>query len=61
MTGLFFGDRVGCIRRPLGNIWWLQAHVEDVAPAELARRPADPAAAEALRYVGTSLDEAMRA
>ena len=55
MTGLAAsGDQ-------LGNIWWLQAHVEDVAPAELARRPADPAAAEALRCVGTSLDEAMRA
>jgi PhnB protein len=61
VTGLFFGDRVGRVRDPLGNIWWLQAHVEDVAPAELARRPADPAAAEALRYVETSLDEAMRA
>jgi PhnB protein len=45
VTGLFFGDRVGRIRDPLGNIWWLQAHVEDVDPAELTRRPADPAAA----------------
>ena len=60
VTGLFFGDRVGRVRDPLGNIWWLQAHVEDVDPAELARRPQDPAAAEALRYVETSLDAAMR-
>jgi PhnB protein len=60
VTGLFFGDRVGRIRDPLGNVWWLQAHVEDVDPAELARRPIDPAATEALRYVETSLDEAMR-
>jgi PhnB protein len=59
--GLFFGDRVGRIRDPLGNIWWIQAHVEDVDPAELTRRPADPGAAEALRYVETSLDDAMRA
>jgi PhnB protein len=60
LTGLFFGDRVGRIRDPLGNIWWLQAHVEDVDPAELAHRPIDPGAAEALRYVETSLDAAMR-
>jgi PhnB protein len=60
VTGLFFGDRVGRIRDPLGNIWWIQAHVEEVDPAELARRPQDPAAAGALRYVETSLDTAMR-
>lgn len=60
VTGLFFGDRVGRVRDPLGNIWWIQEHTEDVDPAELARRPRDPAAAEALRYVETSLDTAMR-
>jgi PhnB protein len=60
VTGLFFGDRIGRIRDPLGNIWWLQAHVEDVDPAELAQRPSDPAVAEALRYVETSLDAALR-
>ena len=60
VTALFFGDRVGRVRDPLGNIWWIQSHDEDVDPAELARRPQDPAAAEALRYVETSLDAAMR-
>lgn len=60
VTALFFGDRVGRVRDPLGNIWWIQAHVEDVSPAELARRPEDPAAVEALRYVETSFDTAMR-
>jgi len=47
MTSLFFGDRVGRFRDPLGNIWWIQAHVEDVDPEEMARRPHDPAAIEA--------------
>jgi PhnB protein len=61
VTSLFFGDRVGRVRDPLGNIWWIQAHEEDVDPAELARRPQDPAAMAALRLVETSLDEAMRA
>ena len=60
MTTLFFGDRVGRVRDPLGNIWWIQAHVEDVDPAELARRPANPAAVEALRYVEESLAGALR-
>jgi uncharacterized glyoxalase superfamily protein PhnB len=60
VTGLFFGDRVGRVRDPLGNIWWIQAHVEDVDPAELARRPRDPAAAAALQYVESSLDAALR-
>ena len=60
MTTLFFGDRVGRIRDPLGNIWWIQAHVEDVDPAVLARRPIDQAEAEALRYVEESLAGALR-
>lgn len=60
VTALFFGDRVGRVRDPVGNIWWIQAHVEDVDPAEMARRPQQPAAAEALHYVESSLDAAMR-
>jgi uncharacterized glyoxalase superfamily protein PhnB len=60
VTSLFFGDRVGRVRDPLGNIWWIQAHETDVDPAELARRPQDPAAMAALRMVEMSLDAAMR-
>lgn len=60
VTGLLFDDRVGRVRDPLGNIWWIQAHVEDVDPAEMACRPREPGAMEALGYVETSLDAAMR-
>lgn len=60
VTSLFFGDRVGRVRDPLGNIWWIQQHVEDVDPEEMGRRAQDPAALEALRYVETSLDAAMK-
>jgi PhnB protein len=60
MTDLFFGDRVGRVRDPLGNIWWIQTRVAEVDPAELAQRPMDPEAVEALRYVEESLDAAMR-
>jgi PhnB protein len=60
-TSLFFGDQVGRVRDPLGNIWWLQTHVTDVDPADLADGPRDQAEAEAMRYVQQSLDRAMRA
>jgi len=53
-------NAAGRVRDPLGNIWWIQAHVEGVDPAELAQRREDPSAAEALRYVESSLDAAMR-
>jgi PhnB protein len=32
------GERYGGIRDPAGNIWWIATHVEDVPPAEQARR-----------------------
>jgi PhnB protein len=60
VTALFFGDRVGRVRDPLGNIWWIQSHAEDVDPSEMERRSQDPAAVQALRYVETSLNTAMR-
>jgi PhnB protein len=51
VTHLLFGDRVGRIRDPLGNVWWIQARVEAVSPEEMQRRLSDPAFAEAMRYV----------
>ncbi len=33
-----WGDRAGRIRDPLGNIWWIQTHIEEVAPEEMQRR-----------------------
>jgi len=51
VTHLFFGDRVGRIRDPLGNVWWIQARVEEVSPEEMQRRLTDPVFTEAMRYV----------
>jgi uncharacterized glyoxalase superfamily protein PhnB len=34
----FYGDRVGGLKDPCGNIWWIATHKEDVSPDELARR-----------------------
>ncbi|MFD7462665.1 MULTISPECIES: hypothetical protein [unclassified Streptomyces] len=29
---LFFGDRVGRVRDPLGSLYWIQTRVEDLSP-----------------------------
>jgi PhnB protein len=57
VTTLFWGDRVGRVRDPWGNVWWIQEHAEDVAPDEMARRAQDPAFQDAMRYVQTSLSQ----
>lgn len=51
VTHLAFGDRVGRVRDPLGNLWWIQTRVEDVEPAELERRWTDPQFVRAMEYV----------
>lgn len=51
VTHLFFGDRVGRVRDPLGNLWWIQTHVEDVDPRERERRLGDPEFTRAMEYV----------
>ena len=61
VTELFWGDRVGRVRDPLGNFWWLQSHVEDVPPDQMQERMEDPGMAESMRYVQQSLVDALRA
>ena len=34
----FYGDRSGTVKDPFGHVWTLATHVEDVPPAEQARR-----------------------
>jgi PhnB protein len=51
VTHLFFGDRVGRVRDPLGNVWWIQARIEDVGPQEMEERLRDPVFARAMEYV----------
>ena len=34
----FYGDRSGGVRDPVGNVWWIVTHVEDVPEDELAKR-----------------------
>lgn len=55
MTHLFWGDRVGRVRDPLGNLWWIQARVEEVDDAEMGRRMSDPVWLERMAYVQAAL------
>lgn len=61
VTELFWGDRVGRVRDPFGNIWWLQSHVADVAQDEMQARMNEPTMIEAMKYVQQSLIDALRA
>ncbi|MFF4401699.1 VOC family protein [Streptomyces sp. NPDC001480] len=51
VTHLFFGDRVGRVRDPLGNLYWIQTRVEDLGPQEMERRLGDPEFTKAMEYV----------
>jgi PhnB protein len=35
---MFYGDRQAMVRDPFGHIWVLLQHLEDMSPAEIARR-----------------------
>jgi PhnB protein len=51
MTELAFGDRVGRVRDPLGNVWWIQSRIEDLDPEEMGRRASEPKYVDAMNYV----------
>ncbi len=50
-----FGEREARVRDPQGHLWWVHERFEDVAPADLAQRFADPGAQQAMAYVQDSL------
>jgi PhnB protein len=56
VTHLYWGDRVGRVRDPFGNLWWIQARVEEVDPAEMERRAGEKEWIERMEYVQASLD-----
>src|SRR5918998_4577236 len=51
MTPRFWGDRVGRVRDPFGNLWWIQTRVEDVSLEEMERRATEKEWVEAMEYV----------
>jgi PhnB protein len=56
MTDLFFGDRVGRVRDPHGNVWWIQTRVEEVDAEEMEKRAGEKEYVGAMQYVQESLD-----
>jgi len=56
VTDLGFGERVGRMRDPFGNIWWIQEHVEDLTFEEMGQRAQEPRFIEAMRYAQATLD-----
>jgi uncharacterized glyoxalase superfamily protein PhnB len=64
VTGLMYsritGDR-GCrVKDPVGNIWWLQTHLEDVDPSSVGELFADPAELAVMREAQESFAAEMR-
>jgi PhnB protein len=59
LTELAWGDRVGRVRDPLGNLWWIQERVEEPTPDEVARRLQDPKFTQAMQYVQSTLAHAL--
>lgn len=51
VTHLHFGDRVGRVRDPLGNLWWIHTRIEEVGAEEMERRLTDPVFVKAMEYV----------
>ena len=58
-TDLAWGDRVGRVRDPLGNIWWIQERIDEPTPEELAVRFADPTFTQAMEYVRSTLADGL--
>jgi PhnB protein len=51
-----WGDRGGRVRDPFGNIWWVVAAGEPVAPDLVWQRMSEPRYAEAMRLAQETLD-----
>ena len=59
-TSGIVGDRGGRIKDPVGNIWWVQTHLEDVDEATMRERFGDPAELAVMRNAQRTFDEEMR-
>jgi uncharacterized glyoxalase superfamily protein PhnB len=62
VTHMPFGDLVGRVRDPFGNLWWLQTRIEEVTAEQMMERMGDPRFMAAMEYVqgaaATALDPA---
>jgi PhnB protein len=55
VTHLPWGDRVGRVRDPLGNLWWIQARIESVSEEEMGKRMEQPEWQKRMTYVQSSI------
>ena len=44
---MFWGDRVGTVEDPDGNIWWIATHVAEPTPKEMMKKMKEMSAAQA--------------
>jgi PhnB protein len=51
MTNMPWGDRVGRVRDPFGNLWWIMTRIEDVDEEEIGRRYGQQEYVDAMEYV----------
>ena len=51
MTEMFWGDRVGRVRDPFGNVYWIQTRVAELELDEIARRMVQPEFIAAMEYM----------
>lgn len=56
MTTHYWGDRVGRVLDPFGNIWWIQTHIEDVSPEDMELREKQNEYIEAMEYAQNSFN-----
>jgi uncharacterized glyoxalase superfamily protein PhnB len=58
VSELFWGDRVGRVRDPLDNIWWIQQRGPSLSAEEIERRASDAVLGDAMELMATSLIDA---
>jgi len=58
-TSKIVGARGGRIKDPVGNIWWIQTHLEDVNDATMRERFGDPAELATMQRLQQSFDDEM--
>ncbi|MDR3226166.1 MAG: VOC family protein [Prevotellaceae bacterium] len=56
MTTHSWGDRIGRIRDPFGNIWWITTHIEDLSTDEIVKRSQQKEFIEAMEYAQNSFN-----
>ena len=57
---MFWGERIGRVRDPWGNLWWVHARVTELSEEEMWTRAAEPEHGRRMQYVADSLDAEMR-